>query len=109
MFARFQDARTAFSGPLRASAVRTRVRAAVASQSRFVGYAPPVKPDMLIPHGETAEKLNDVGLWLPTRGRRPKKGPTGDRNRINITSEGLCGMWSSEWAVRCGTTADLCW
>ncbi|KAH8683546.1 hypothetical protein BGZ61DRAFT_358350 [Ilyonectria robusta] len=45
---------------------------------------------MLTPHGETAEKLNDIGLWLPTRGRRTKKGPTADKNRINITSEGLC-------------------
>lgn len=43
---------------------------------------------------EISERLKDTGNWVWGRGRTPKKSSaSGDKNRANITSEKLCGMF----------------
>lgn len=46
-----------------------------------------------------AEKLSNTGLWALAKSakgakKRPKGAPKGDKNRVNIVSESLCGMLS---------------
>ncbi|KAH7143592.1 hypothetical protein EDB81DRAFT_795961 [Dactylonectria macrodidyma] len=92
MFARFRDARTALSRPLRTAAVCAHARSAGPSQIRLAANtAPRVTADMLKPYGPVAEDLDAIGLWKPLiRGRRRKGEVKGDKSRINITSQSLC-------------------
>lgn len=51
-----------------------------------------VTDEMLIPGTPFAEQLKATGLWKWQRGRRPSKGiPEGDKHRVNIASQKLCG------------------
>lgn len=46
--------------------------------------------DKLIPYNELAEQLSDTGLWVNMMGRK-KKNAVGDKHRVNIVSQDLCG------------------
>lgn len=48
--------------------------------------------EMLVAGTPVAERLKETGLWKWQRGRRVTKGvPVGDKHRVNIVSEKLCG------------------
>lgn len=48
--------------------------------------------EMLVAGNPVAQKLKDTGLWkFGKRGKKAAGGPVGDRHRVNIVSEKLCG------------------
>lgn len=78
----------------------TRVRARPLSRNLFQSIRTAVSSsrltaDELVASNELAERLNATGLWMPVKkGRR--RGDyvlLGDRHRVNIVSEELCGTY----------------
>lgn len=50
-----------------------------------------VTEEMLVAGTPVAEKLKETKLWKWGRGKKAVKGPVGDKHRVNIVSEKLCG------------------
>lgn len=83
--------------PMLASSTRVRARPLrpLLHQIRTVVSSSRLTADDLKPSNELAERLNATGLWMPTKKGRRRSDFVflGDRHRVNIVSEELCGTY----------------
>ncbi|KAM5345925.1 hypothetical protein ACJ41O_011786 [Fusarium nematophilum] len=69
---------------------RTTLRRVLPSQVRHA-TGRVKKPEMYEPHGQVAEQLQATGLWRwGRRGPKAVDEPPAEKNRLNITNQGLC-------------------
>jgi hypothetical protein len=86
MFIARQHARSTLVRPFRCttSSVKPQLQLRYLATKRLV-------IDQLAPGNELAQELKDTGVWTPTS--MGKKSSLGDRHRVSIVSQDLCGKF----------------
>lgn len=81
MFVARQHARLSLAQPLRRTTSPNQLRLRPYATGRMTN-------DLLEPSNDLSQKLKDTGLWLQ---RGTKRNVLGDKHRVNIVNQGLCG------------------